>query len=76
MSQHQPVRPSWRCAWCAEAWPCQSRRFEMMNEFDGSRLLLALYMARYFGEALDDHPNVSATELYARFLGWCRDRPR
>jgi hypothetical protein len=31
-------------------------------------------MARYFGEALDDHPEASPSEFYQRFMGWFRDR--
>lgn len=76
VSAHQPVRPSWRCSACADAWPCSRRRDEMLVEYDGSRVLLALYLSRFFGEALEDHPESSAADLYLRFLGWFRDRPR
>jgi hypothetical protein len=48
----------------------------MLVEYDGSRVLLALYLSRFFGEALEDHPESSAADLYLRFLGWFRDRPR
>ncbi len=38
--------------------------------------MLALYMARFFGDAVDDHPDIPASVLYVRFLGWFRARPR
>jgi hypothetical protein len=33
-------------------------------------------MARYYGDAIIDHPNVPANVLYLRFLGWLRWRDR
>jgi hypothetical protein len=43
-------------------------------ECGGSRVLLALTMARYFGEALEDHPPSQVDALFLRFLGWVRWR--
>jgi hypothetical protein len=43
-------------------------------EYGGSRVLVALAMARYFGEALDDHPSTHVNALFVRFLGWVRWR--
>jgi len=75
-SAHQPRRPSWRCAACEDEWPCVRRRDELVVECGGSRVMLALYMARFFGDAVDDHPDIPASVLYVRFLGWFRARPR
>jgi hypothetical protein len=74
MSPHQPTRPAWRCAACHEEWPCPQGRDEMRAEADGNRLELALLMARYFGEAIKDHPTPMIDVLYARFFGWVRWR--
>lgn len=75
-STHQPYRPSWRCAACHEEWPCRRRRDELIVECGGSRVALALYMARYFSDAVDDHPATPASVLYVRFLGWFGSRRR
>ncbi len=45
-------------------------------ECGGSRVALALYMARYFSDAVDDHPATPASVLYVRFLGWFGSRRR
>jgi hypothetical protein len=39
-------------------------------------VVLALLMARYFNEALEDHPTVMVSQLYLRFMGWVRWRVR
>jgi hypothetical protein len=71
-SLHEPRRPSWRCVACHDEWPCSSRRQELRAEAGGSQLELALLMARYFGEAVNDHPTAMVDLLYARFFGWVR----
>jgi hypothetical protein len=74
-SPHQPQRPSWRCVACGDEWPCPSRRAELAAEGTG-QVELALLMARYFQEAVEDHPIVLASALYTRFFGWVRWRHR
>jgi hypothetical protein len=71
-SRHQPLRPSWRCAFCGDEWPCRRRRDELTAECGQSRVRLAFYMAAFFSDALDDHPQVTPRDLYQRFLGWFR----
>jgi len=71
---HEPIRPGWRCAACHDDWPCLTRQDELRTEAGGSQLELALLMARYFGEAMNDHPTAMIDVLYARFFGWVRWR--
>lgn len=75
MSPHQPMRPSWRCRECHDEWPCPSRRAEFAAEGSG-QVELALLMARYFQEAIEDHPTILLSSLYNRFFGWVRWRGR
>jgi hypothetical protein len=66
------MRPSWQCLACGEDWPCPPRRSELRAGSPRGRVSLALFMAQYFQEALDDHPHTPAGDVYARFLGWVR----
>jgi hypothetical protein len=43
---------------------------------DHGQVELALLMARYFQDAIEDHPNVMVGSLYTRFFGWVRWRQR
>jgi len=72
MNLHEPVRPAWRCAACDEEWPCWRRRRELTLACQGSRVTLALMLAEYFSEAAADRPDIPASVLYLRFLGWLR----
>jgi len=74
VSDHVPIRPSWQCVACGADWPCAPRRAELRAESPDGRVGLALFMARYFHEALDDHPTTPAGDVYARFVGWVRRR--
>lgn len=69
---HEPTRPSWHCRTCGVEWPCPIRRRELLAESAGSRVYVALRMAPYLSEALDDRPDLDPTVLHARFLGWVR----
>jgi hypothetical protein len=72
MSTHNPVRPSWTCGGCVAAWPCQTRRAELLAEYDGATTSLALYLGVCLVDAAGDLPHALAGELYTRFLGWVR----
>lgn len=76
MSRHEPIRPAWRCAACDDDWPCARRRAELVVECHGSRVMVALVMARYFSAAVEDCPTTPAAVLYLRFLGWFRAQDR
>jgi len=76
VSRHQPVRPSWRCLACGDDWPCRRRRTELTLECGRDKVRLALYMAGFFSDALDDSPQASPQDLYRRFLGWFCPGPR
>lgn len=74
MTRHEPIRPTWRCRACWGEWPCVRRRDELIAECDGSRLRLAFAMAQYFSDAVEDRPDLPASVLYVRFLGWFPSR--
>ena len=73
MSLHLPVRPAWTCAACGQAWPCPTRKRQLLAEYEGARVSLALYLAGFFVEACGDLPAAVAGTLHHRFLGWTRD---
>jgi hypothetical protein len=76
MTAHLPLRPAWTCTGCGAAWPCPSRRSQLTAEYSGADLPLSLYLAACLVEAAFDLPQISAGDLYARFLGWVPIRPR
>ncbi len=76
MTVHTPLRPAWTCTGCGADWPCPTRRSQLTAEYPAADLPLSLYLAACLVEAAYDQPNVSAGELYARFLGWVRVCPR
>ncbi|MFV2009913.1 MULTISPECIES: hypothetical protein [unclassified Micromonospora] len=65
---HVAVRPSWSCAGCGELWPCLVARVELAGVF--GPVALATYMVERMTEAAFDLPDVTAAELFDRFLVW------
>lgn len=70
MSMHLPVRPAWTCAGCGQAWPCLTRKRQLLAEFAGARVSLMLYLSRFFVEACVDMPTTTSGTLYRRFFTW------
>ncbi|HEY7222091.1 MAG TPA: hypothetical protein VH561_00485 [Micromonosporaceae bacterium] len=70
---HEPARPTWRCAACDEEWPCRRRRALLRAESGGSKLHLALLLARYYAEATQERPDIAPAVFHVRFLGWFND---
>jgi hypothetical protein len=70
MSDHNAVRPDWSCGGCGDAWPCHTRMVQLLAEYDGAPVSLALLMSTYLCEAAYELPNTRAGDLYTRFLGW------
>ena len=79
MTNHVPVRPSWRCTGCDAEWPCPTRRRELHAEYDGATTSLAVSLGTYFVHAAQDLTHVPAGWLHNRFIGWIHhldpDRP-
>jgi hypothetical protein len=69
---HEPARPSWCCVVCDEEWPCRRRRTMLRTQSQGSRIHLAVLMAGYYHDAIQDRPDLAPVMLHARFLGWLR----
>ncbi|MFV2009738.1 MULTISPECIES: hypothetical protein [unclassified Micromonospora] len=65
---HVAVRPSWSCAGCGELWPCLVARVELAGVF--GPVALATYAVERMTEAAFDLPDVTAAELFDRFLVW------
>ncbi|MGC9669357.1 hypothetical protein ACNTMW_22725 [Planosporangium sp. 12N6] len=72
---HVPIRPNWVCAGCGAPWPCETRRNQLLAEFDGTPVSLGLLMGGYFVDCCADLPNRAVGELYGRFLGWLKEQP-
>ncbi|MGW3605559.1 flavin reductase [Micromonospora sp. NPDC005161] len=72
MTPHHAVKPAWTCGDCAGEWPCQSRRRELLAEYDKAPVSLALYLAAQFVDATQDLASVPAGHLHHRFLSWTR----
>jgi hypothetical protein len=72
MSTHVPVRPSWTCGGCVSAWPCETRRVELLAEYTDAPVSLALHLSACLVDATGDLPHALAGDLHARFIGWLR----
>ena len=70
MSMHLPARPGWTCRTCGRDWPCETRRRQLLAEYEGARVSLTLYLSGYFIEACTDLPDACGGGLHNRFLGW------
>jgi hypothetical protein len=69
--RHEPLRPSWDCLTCGDAWPCKVARHRMLDSY--TTVALALTMAAYFTDACAELATGDVGELHRRFLGWVRD---
>ncbi|MFV2018823.1 hypothetical protein [Micromonospora sp. LOL_023] len=65
---HVARRPSWSCACCGDVWPCAVARVELASVF--GPVELATYAVERMTEAALDLPDVTAAELFDRFLVW------
>jgi len=68
--EHQPQRPTWRCAGCAEPWPCPTARAYLVRVV--GPVQLAMIMATRLTEAATDLPGPEPGELWDRFVAWTR----
>ncbi|MFI5845268.1 hypothetical protein ACIA8K_36750 [Catenuloplanes sp. NPDC051500] len=72
MTDHTPHRPTWDCRLCGGEWPCDQARLDLLAEYDGARVSLAIYLGACLVEATRELFTVPAGWLYARFLGWMK----
>ncbi|MFY1637751.1 hypothetical protein ACN27F_31520 [Solwaraspora sp. WMMB335] len=68
---HLPVRPSWACTICGAPWPCPPARHRLTADLD--QVALGVYAAELMAQAAHDLPDISAADLFDRFLSWTRD---
>lgn len=76
MTAHLPTRPTWACLGCGGAWPCPTRREQLLAEYTGAPVSLGMYLAACLVDAVMDIPDAPAGSLYRRFLGWARPVPQ
>jgi hypothetical protein len=70
MTTHTPVRPSWTCADCSAAWPCHTRRQQLLAECEGAHVALSIFVGVCPNVAANDLADALPDGLYSRFLGW------
>ena len=68
---HLPTRPAWTCVVCGDDYPCATRRAQLLADFDGAFVQLAVFMSLDYLEATTDLSTVAAQVLHARFF-WYR----
>jgi hypothetical protein len=76
VSYHVPQRSNWICRECGKTWPCEEGQAELVAEYAGSPVALAMYLAASLVEATVDLPHALAGELSHRFIGWYRPAVR
>lgn len=72
MTDHAPDRPSWTCRSCGGEWPCDQAQLDLLAEYEGARVSLAIYMGACLVDATRELFTEPAGWLYARFLGWMK----
>lgn len=69
--EHRPMQPTWVCANCSEAWPCEPARKQLLA--DGlSRTELGVTMYGYLEDFLIDQGN-QMKGSFERFISWTRE---
>lgn len=75
MTGHLPLRSTWDCHSCGAPWPCAAAKAELAIEYRHSTTSLSVYLAAQLYDAVDaltTQGDLSAAELYERFLAWAR----
>jgi hypothetical protein len=68
---HVADRPSWHCRECRTPWPCASVKADLTANMD--RIGRIIYLDLHFVDAVGDRLQLSASNLFERFIGWARD---
>jgi hypothetical protein len=68
---HLPSRPGWTCVVCGDPYPCLTRREQLLDEFRGAWIQLAVFMSIDYADAATELSMISAQDLHARFF-WYR----
>lgn len=67
---HRPHRPDWACIACLRPWPCKVVRTALLAEAQTEPTNVRLYLAGHLVSACQDFPNMLASDLHGRILGW------
>jgi hypothetical protein len=70
MPEHSAARPTWDCRVCADPWPCAPARLALRAELGETQL--RIYGWTVLEEAVGDLPQLTAPQLFRRFLLWTR----
>lgn len=68
--EHLPVQPTWICGNCADPWPCETKRKELLAE-DMTPTELGMLMYGYLEDFLLDHGE-EMRGSFDRFIAWTR----
>jgi hypothetical protein len=76
-SEHLHSRPQWNCRACGQAWPCESAKASLLEEYRAFPSLLKIYLSAQMYDALEDLTieGEPPPNLYERFLAWARHGP-
>jgi hypothetical protein len=67
---HEPRRPEWECACCAQPWPCPPARVELGEQYVDDPAGLAKRLMGELSHAAREIPTAPAAELHERFVAW------
>ena len=73
---HYALPPAHRCRNCQRPWPCPEAQMNLVTEFYGDPVGLAVYLGRMYEVAIADRTALGLTvdpaPMYQRYLGWIR----
>lgn len=74
-TEHFPIRPSWRCQWCAKPWPCENRRQQLLVDYANAPASLTLMMLDEMVRAMvdEDIARMTSGAVRRRFIGWIEE---
>lgn len=76
---HHAVPPPHTCRNCSRPWPCPTAQVNLLAEFYGDPVGLAVYLSVGLSSAIRDRGELGLTEdipeMYQRYLGWIRMGP-
>ncbi|MCF0092793.1 flavin reductase [Micromonospora sp. NPDC049114] len=78
MTEHQLLKPTWRCRTCGIAWPCSAAKLRLLGQYRGRRDELIEHLTALQAEATEHltelHGGTPPAGLTERFIGWAQAR--
>lgn len=74
-TEHTPIRPTWRCGWCAKPWPCDTRKQQLLVDYQNAYTSLTLMMTDEMVRAMvdEDIAKMTSGAVRRRFVGWIEE---